>query len=145
MRIAAILALGLATPVAADPDRISILLGSQHPGASVAYEQVNPGIFLTWEDRAMGLDFSAGVYRNSYGRASIAATAAFPVIEHGKFQASIFGGLAVYPGNGADFAFHAGDLVPIAGIQARFGHGFLQVMPGDGMTVLAFGLTFPVE
>ena len=129
----------------ADPDRVSILLGSAHPGANVTYEQTNPGIFLTWEDRTLGLDYSVGAYRNSYGRASVAATAALPVIERGEFQAAVFGGLAFYPSNGDDFAVHAGDLVPIAGLQARLGHGFVQVMPGDGMAVVTFGLTFPLD
>lgn len=145
MRLAAALASVLATPAMAEPDRVSILLGSRHPGASVTYEQVNPGIFLTWEDRAFGLDYSAGVYRNSYGRASVAATAALPIIERGQFQAAVFGGLALYPGNGDDFAVHAGDMVPIAGLQARMGNAFVQVMPGDGMAVVSFGLTFPLD
>ena len=144
IRIAVILA-ALATPAAADPDRLSILLGSAHPGADRAFEQVNPGVFLTWEDRALGLDYSVGAYRNSFGRASIAATAALPVVEQGRFQLALFGGLALYPGNGDDFLYHAGDIVPIAGIQARLGHGFVQVMPGDGMAVVAFGLTFPTN
>ncbi len=135
----------LATPAAAEPDRVSILLGSAHPGTARSFEQVNPGVFLTWEDRALGLDYSVGAYRNSFGRASIAATAALPMIDRGQFQLALFGGVAVYPGNGDDFAIHAGDVVPIAGIQARVGHGFVQVMPGDDMAVVAFGLTFLIN
>ena len=145
MKTFALLTLAFATPAIADPDRVSILLGSQHPGADVSYEQINPGIFLTWEDRALGLDYSVGAYRNSYGRASVAATAALPVIDRGQFQAAVFGGLALYPGDGDQFAVHAGDVVPIAGIQARLGHGFVQIMPGNGMAVVAFGLTFPLN
>lgn len=144
IRLAAVL-LALATPAAAEPDRLSILLGSAHPGATVKFEQVNPGVFLTWEDRALGLDYSLGIYRNSFGRASIAATAALPVADRGRFQLALFGGLALYPGNGADFAVHTGDVVPIAGLQARLGRSFVQVMPGDGMAVAAFGLTFPLN
>lgn len=143
--ILTVLSLILASPATADPDRISILLGSQHPGANVSYEQINLGVFLTWEDRTWGLDYSVGAYRNSYGRASVAATAALPVIERGQLALAVFGGLALYPGNGQNFAVSAGDLVPIAGLQARLGHGFVQVMPGDGMAVVAFGLTFPLD
>lgn len=135
--------MALAGAAEAEPDRISVLLGSQHPGANVTFEQVNPGIFLTWEDRgSLGLDYSLGLYRNSYGRVSVAGTAALPIIERGAFQAALFGGLAVYPGDGDQFAVHAGDVVPIAGVQARLGDGFVQIMPGDGMAVVAFGLTF---
>lgn len=144
---ALLLAAAVLAPVSAgaDPDRLSILLGAQHPGAERSFEQSNPGIFFTWEDRALGLDYSIGAYRNSFGRASVAATAALPVIERGQFQASVFAGLALYPGNGDEFALHAGDVVPIAGLQARLGHGFVQVMPGDGMAIISFGLTFPLD
>ena len=58
----------LAAPVHADPDRISILLSSYHVDAKQDFEQVNPGGFLTWENRMGGLDYSLGAYRNSYGR-----------------------------------------------------------------------------
>lgn len=138
-------AIGLATPTLAQPDRLSILMGSRHPGAKATFEQVNPGAFLTWEDRALGLDYSLGIYRNSFGRASVAATAALPVIERGRLQVAVFGGLALYPGHGDQFAAHAGDVVPIGGLQARYGHGFVQIMPGDGMAVVAFGMTFPLQ
>lgn len=92
-----LLAALLAAPAMADPDRVSILLGSQHLGAALAFEQVNPGVFVTWEDRALGLDLSVGAYRNSYGRGSVAALAALPVLEWPAGQVAVFGGLALYP------------------------------------------------
>lgn len=142
---AAALFLLLACPANAGPDRISFMLGSSHVGAMMSYEEINPGVFATWEDRALGLDYSLGIYRNSFGRASVAATAALPLVKKPRFQADVFAGVALYPGNGKDFAYHAGDVVPIAGLQARLGNGYIQIMPGDGMTVVAFGLTFPTK
>lgn len=144
IRLAALF-IALSTPVAADPDRLSVLFGSAHPGARFDYEAANPGLFLTWEDRALGLDYSIGVFRNSFGGASIAGTAALPLFERGEFQASVFGGVALYPGYGDHFAVHAGDLVPMAGLQARYRDGFVQIMPGKDMAVISLGLTFPLD
>lgn len=142
------IAAALALPAHADPDRISVLLGSSHLGARHPFEEVNPGVFLTWEDRAFGLDYSLGVYRNSFGRMSVAGTAALPVWERGKTQAALFAGVALYPGDGWRFRAHAGDWVPIAGLQIRHGNAFAQIMPGDGRpvrAVVSFGLTFKLS
>lgn len=135
----------LSAPAQAGPDRVSILLGSAHPG-SAGFDGRNPGIFLTWEDRG-GLDLSLGAYRNSYGRASVAATASLPALRWREGGASLFLGAAHYPEDGRRFRFHAGDIVPLAGLQLRHGSLFAQIMPGDGRVadaVIAFGLTFPL-
>lgn len=142
---ALILTLALAAPAHAGPDRVSILTGSRHIGTDYPFQEVNPGLFLTWEDRAFGLDYSLGAYRNSFGKLSVAATAALPLIDRDRFQIALFGGLAIYPGDGDKFLISAGDAVPVAGLQARYGNGFVQIMPGDGMAIVAFGLTFPVN
>lgn len=139
----------LATPAAADPDRISLLLGSAHPGDGGYFDSRNPGLFLTWEERGvLALDLSAGIYRNSYGSASVAATAALPLIRWDGGEASVLAGLALYPGDGRSFAVHAGDLVPLAGIQIRHRQLFVQILPGDGKAadaVIAAGITFPLN
>lgn len=130
-------------PAAAEPDRLSLLLGSSHPGGQ-GYEDRTPGLFLTWEERG-GLDLSLGIYRNSFGRAAVAATASLPVIRWTGGQAALFLGAALYPGDGHRFAAHAGDLVPLGGVQIRHGHHLLQIMPGDGMAVVTLGLSFPLQ
>lgn len=130
----------IATPAAAGPDRISLLMGSKHAGAERHFEEFNPGIFATWEDRG-AFDLSAGIFRNSFGKTSVAATAALPFYERGEFQASVFGGVAIYPGDGDEFLVHAGDLVPMGGLQARYRNVFVQIMPADNMTVIAAGVT----
>lgn len=134
-----------ATPVQARPDRISILLGSKHIGAIYAFEETNPGIFLTWEERFLKLDYSLGIYRNSFADISVAATAAFPIFERQETQLSVFAGLALYPETGDAFAVHYGDIVPIAGIQGRHQNMFLQIMPGSDMAIVAFGITFEIN
>lgn len=137
----------LAAGAHAGPDRVSILVASQHLGASVSFEQVNPGVFVTWEDRALGLDYTVGAYRNSYGRGSVAATAALPVLSWSTGEVSLFGGVALYPGDGRSFSASIGDFVPVGGLQLRQGNVFGQIMPGDGRiadAVVSLGFTFNI-
>jgi hypothetical protein len=137
----AIIAVLLASPAAAQ-DRISITLGSHHTDTSYQWEEVNPGLFLTWE---RGLDYSVGAFRNSFGGPSVAAVAALPVARWQDGQAAIFGGLAYYPGHGEEFLARVGDVVPMGGIQVRHGNVFMQAMPGKFEPlemIFAVGLTF---
>lgn len=133
-----------ATSATADPDRVSVLVGSHHIGAAGQFEEFNPGVFLTWEgDR---IDWTVGAYHNSYGRDSVAVTAALPVWSWDGGEAALFAGLAHYPVDGRRFAVHLGnDIVPLAGLQVRHGNLFAQVIPMDGKPVAAvvsFGVTF---
>lgn len=142
----ALLAIFLAFPAQAEPDRVSVLLGSAHVGAT-GFDGRNPGVFLTWEDRGP-FDLSGGLYRNSYGKVSVAGTLALPVARWAAGDLSVFAGLAHYPGDGRRFAVHWGDIVPIGGLQLRQGNIFLHVIPGDGEAVdavIAAGLTFPLK
>ena len=136
------------TPAAADPDRLSILLGSAHPGDGGQFDGRNPGLALTWEDRgAWGFDLSIAAYRNSYGRGSVALTAALPLLEWQDGAASLFAGAAWYPEDGRHFAVHIGDVVPLAGVQVRHRNLFVQILPGDGRAaeaVIAAGITFQI-
>ena len=145
MRIIAFLL--LAAPAHAEPDRLSLLLGSAHIGGD-GFDGRNPGLFATWEDRALGLDYSIGAYRNSYGRGSIAVTAALPVIKLTDGAVSLFAGAALYPQDGRGFAVHVGDVVPIGGVQIRHHNLFLQIMPSDGAAVdavIAGGITWEID
>lgn len=136
----------LAAPASAEPDRVSVLLGSNHIGAKMPFEQINPGVFLTWEgDR---VDWTAGAYRNSFSKLSASVTVSLPLIRWDNGELAAFAGIAVYPGDGRSFAIHAGDLVPVGGLQLRHGHALVQFIPSDGRTVdaiVTFGLTFPVK
>lgn len=134
-----------ASPSAAGPDRYSILMGSRHIGAS-GYEEINPGVFATWERDP--LHWSIGAYRNSYGRGSIAATAFLPVVKWANGDAGLFAGAALYPIDGRTVAIHFGDIVPIGGFQARHGNAFIQIMPSDGKPVdaiVSVGFTFSAK
>lgn len=130
---------------AAHADRLSVLIGSRHIGAT-GFEETNPGIFYTLERDRLGL--SLGVYRNSYGKASVAAFASWDVAAWDGGALAVFGGVAHYPGDGRTMAIHAGDVVPLAGLQIRQGNFFAQLVPMDGKPVkalIAFGLTFDLS
>jgi hypothetical protein len=132
-------------PADAGPDRLSVLLGSHHLSPAEEFEEFNPGLFLTWEGPVF--DTTAGLFRNSYGRGAVALTAAYPFYESGRFQFSGFLGAAYYPENGRNFRYHLGDVVPLGGLQARFGPVFVQAIPGDGEEadgLFAFGFTVPL-
>ena len=134
-----------ATPAVAGPDRFSVLLGSKHIDAS-GFNEINPGLFATWERRRIG--YSLGAYLNSYERGSVVAVTQFGLFgwENGSLNA--FGGLAWYPKDGHRFRTHiGGDIVGIGGLEVRQGHVFMQVMPTDagGATgLVTFGLTWAV-
>lgn len=143
---AALLLSVLAAPAEAGPDRVSILLGSHHT-EDYAWEEANPGLFLTWEGGAFGLDFSVGAYRNSFGEPSVAALAGKDLVAWQGGAGSLFCGAAWYPGNGQNFLIHAGDLVPLCGLQLRHGPMFAQLLPGKiepPELILSYGLTFQI-
>lgn len=136
-------------PVAAGPDSMAVLLGSTHVGAD-GFEEVNPGIFLNWHNAAFGgrADLGFGAFRNSYGRGSVAVTTAYPIVRTQDWGLDLFAAIAWYPGNGDQFAVAAGDVVPLAGLQARWRNVFVQAIPGGGQSVdatLTYGLVFSLE
>lgn len=150
LALAAGVLLGMGSIAQAGPDRISVLLGSNHVGATRSFEEVNPGIFLTWTEALFAgrADISVGAFRNSYGGGSVAAVTAFPIIRKKDWGIDLFGGLAWYPGEGQNFSTSAGDIIPLAGIQGRLGPTFVQVIPAGGNAVdatISFGLTFPLN
>lgn len=133
----------LAAPLHAGPDRVSVLLGSKHIGAT-GFNEINPGLFLTWEREHSA--FSLGAFYNSYKRVSLAATSYRPLKTWENGDAGLFAGLALYPVNGQNFKTHlAENVVFIGGLQARHRNLFIQLVPmnaGSADGLLSFGVTF---
>ena len=130
----------------AGPDWVSVLIGSKHVNANRSFEEVNPGVFATWVNPR--LHWTLGAYRNSYGRGSVSATVAAPVLRWDDGEASLFVGAALYPKDGRKFAAHIGDVVAIGGVQLRHKKVFMQALPLGGdwdKPVFSFGLTFPTN
>lgn len=147
---AATLAISSVTAANAGPDQISILLGSHHVGATRDFEEFNPGVIVTWKELLWNnrLDVGVGVFRNSYGDASAVVTTAFPLLRNQNWGLDVFAALATYPGEGDQFSHSIGDVVPIAGLQARYRNVFVQAIPSGGNSVdatLTYGLTFALE
>ncbi|WP_133057635.1 hypothetical protein [Falsiruegeria litorea] len=147
---AATLVVSGASAADAGPDQISILLGSHHIGATRDFEEFNPGVIVTWKELLWNnrLDVGVGVFRNSYGDASAVVTTAFPLVRNKNWGLDVFAALATYPGEGDQFSHSIGDVVPIAGLQARYRNVFVQAIPSGGSSVdatLTYGLTFALE
>lgn len=125
---------------AADPDRVSILLGSEHAGIpDGVFNEVNPGILLTWEGDA--LDWTVGIFRNSYGDWSPTVFASFSLAEWDGGEIAALAGLARYD--------HMTDYIglpvaPMVGVHLRQGPVFLNIMPmGEQVPfVISGGFTF---
>ncbi|WP_298969620.1 hypothetical protein [uncultured Roseobacter sp.] len=143
---ALILAAALPTTALAGPDRLSILLGSEHFNASEDFREFNPGVFLTWEQETF--DYSVGLFQNSYSNVSALVSIGYDVELADEFEVGIFGALALYPGEGDRFSHAIGDVVPLLGLQARYRNFFTQLIPADGDSadgVLTFGVTFALN
>ena len=138
------------SPAIADVDRMSFLLGSRHLEMQTDFNEANLGVFLTWEDAAGSLDFSAGVYNNSYSNTTVIFIASYDVIEWDSGAAGVFGGVAHYPVIGPKKIPCCGGWVPVGGFQLRQGNWFAQYIPMPGVGkytrgIFTFGLTFPTK
>lgn len=150
IRAALALAL-LASPAVADVDRVSFMLGSHHEGGLHSFNETNPGVFLTWEDVG-AFDITAGIYLNSFGDTSVSLTASYNVIEWDNGAISAFAGAAYYPTaevieGGWKYSYDE-RVLPLVGIQGRWGNVYAQIMPLDEKAsgyVLATGITWELE
>ena len=147
----------LATSVSADgltPDRLYVPLGSYHynltppnPGQT-SWNEFNPGLVFTWEERLATLDYSIGAFYNSYEDVSA-------MVSVGKFwdvgQVSLGGVVtfADYGDNARHFDVTLGNsnVVVLPAIQMNYRNAFVQLVPapdfnGNSGAVVGFGLTF---
>ena len=130
---------------AAGPDKVSIMLGSAHINSTVDYNEFNPGVFVTWD---RGRRYTIGAFKNSYSKTSVAAMVAWPLTGTSKWTLDATAGIAFYHDDAVKFPTHWGSFVPIAGLQFRTEHYFIQMFPGDGDVtdmIFSFGLSFPLN
>lgn len=134
----------VAVPSMAEPSKIYVLLGSHHANVQPGYQpfvETNPGLFAFYPQD--NFDIVIGAYRNSFGKLSASVAASKTLLQGKNASLSVFAGAAIYPGNGSNFAVHAGDLVPIVGVTIEVGPTFATILPGDGKShdaVLAYGI-----
>ena len=139
------LSIALAQPAMAGPDRLSFMVGSVHVNPISDFNEVNPGVFATWERNT---NFHLGAYYNSYDRISVAGFLGWPLVSGENFSVDAIVGLALYPVDGRRFPVHLGDVIPLGGLQVRVGNFFGRVFPGDGAEVdaiFSFGVTVPLS
>lgn len=154
----ALLGLGLATGAFAEgakPDRLYVPLASHHvnvdpPAASgmSSWNEFNPGLIVTWEDRLGTLDYSAGVFLNSYEDVS-AMVSVGKMWDVGQVQLGASVIFADYGDNAQHFdnAIGSTDIVFLPAFQVNYRNVFAQIIPapqsnGDTGAVLTAGLTF---
>ena len=88
-----------------EPDRMYVRMASKHvnlvPDPGTKYNEINPGLILSWDNRKYGLNYWFGGVRNSFSAISpYAATAKmWKVTPNARF--GIFGSIAGYYGNGS--------------------------------------------
>lgn len=132
-----------ASPLAAGPDRYSVLLGSKHIGAA-GYNEINPGFFATWERGKLG--YSLGAFVNSYERGAVSGTIHLPFWHWEGGALGGFAGLAWYPEDGRRISTHiGGDVIGIGGLELRHRSLFLQFLPmqdGGAEGLVTFGVTW---
>ncbi len=117
------------------PDGGAILIGSNHVGATIDFNESNLGVFASWDCEPVTV--RGGVYDNSLGNTSWAFTvkSEFVSLSAGGFNAAPFAGVAHYPGTGRHevVSIKGSDWIGLAGLE--FTHDdvpvFVQLFPGD--------------
>ena len=122
----------IGTSVLADctrsPDRVSILIGSEHVNASKEFTELNPGVFLSWDCNNIML--TAGIYENSLGDPSPSALVSYEIYEYQDFSLSAFAGISYFPEtDGLDLEYSS-HYVPLVGLQTNYKNIFMQLIPG---------------
>lgn len=144
----------LAEPFTGDltPDRVYIPLASHHTVppekfGHEAWEEVNPGVILSWENVGPGnvLDLGVGVVRNSSGITSPTVSLGLVKGISEKIDLGVTGSL-VYYGRGGDFSdgHVGGGVFLVPALQARYDFSFGQLIPTPDGFVGLFGLTFAI-
>ncbi len=120
------------------PDQMQIQLGSRHISMNQnmkenGFEEFNPGATFTWNDRAFGLNYAAGAFRNSFGNlAPVVAISKLWSANYG-LKLGLFAGLSYY-GDDADFisvGSTSTGVIPIMGLQANYENAYVQLLPTD--------------
>lgn len=151
-----VLTLTLGLPVAANnlnPDRVRMPMATEHVNSAPAsnLNETNPGLALTWEGR--GIDFTAGVVKNSFGNTAPFLTVSRDWWSNDTCAVASFLGTAHYPELQGKTSYQYQGWIPIGGMHVECGSVFLQAMPGRGLVgsasgkshadaILVFGVTF---
>lgn len=123
------------------PDRLYLPLTARHANIDpanfglVKWNETNPGLILSWEDRFLGLDYSLGVVRNSFDKTSAyAGVGKFWSVAPEALPGLSVGLVAALADYGTDARFietriGSSGWVVTGGPQVNFRNLFVQIQP----------------
>jgi hypothetical protein len=133
------------------PDRFYLSLVSYHAGIEPKifgreqWNEVNPGVVLTWEDRILKLDYSAGLFKNSFDDFSTYFSVSTFFYTREYLSIGGYLALADYGENVIYFPATIGSFAAIPGLQINYLNTFVQLQPAPQENnlggVLVFGFT----
>lgn len=137
------------------PDRAYISMASKHAGIDPkdfgkdSWNEFNPGLILSWEDRLWSLDFALGGFKNSFGDFSAyTSIAKFWSVTSNTSVGTVLS-FAHYGENRRYFKTQIGstDFVAIPALQLNHKNVFIQVQPNPRKNerfgaVIGVGITF---
>ena len=116
------------------PDRVYISMASKHvnltPDPGTEYNEINPGLILSWNNRKYGLDYWSGVFQNSFSSISPFAAAAKMWPLGSDIKLGVFGSIAGYYSNGSiSTKIGNSGYVFLGGFQFEYRNIFIQIQP----------------
>ena len=116
------------------PDRVYVSMASKHvnltPDPETEYNEINPGLILSWNNRKYGLNYWFGGIRNSFSTISPYAAAAKMWPLGSDIKLGIFGSIAGYYSNGSiSTKIGNSGYVFLGGFQFEYRNIFIQLQP----------------
>ena len=116
------------------PDRVYVSMASKHvnltPDPGTEYNEINPGLILSWNNRKYGLNYWFGGIRNSFSTISPYAAAAKMWPLGSDIKLGIFGSIAGYYSNGSiSTKIGNSGYVFLGGFQFEYRNIFIQLQP----------------
>ena len=116
------------------PDRVYVSMASKHvnltPDPGTGYNEINPGLILSWNNQKYGLNYWFGGIRNSFSTISPYAAAAKMWPLGSDIKLGIFGLISGYYRNGS-ISTKIGNCgyVFLGGFQFEYRNIFIQLQP----------------
>ena len=117
-----------------NPDRVYVSIASKHvnlvPDPGTKYNEINPGLILSWNKRKYGLNYWFGGIQNSFSTISPYAAAAKMWPLSSDIKLGIFGSIAGYYSNGSiSTKIGNSGYVFLGGFQFEYRNIFIQLQP----------------
>ena len=129
-----IFTLGTADASSFKPDRVYVSIASKHvnlvPDPGTEYNEINPGLILSWDNRKYGLNYWFGGIQNSFSAISPYAAIAKMWPLGSDIKLGGFGSIAGYYSSGSiSTKIGNSGYVFLSGFQFEYKHIFIQLQP----------------